>query len=75
MLIPLTYVAIFIPFFVFYTDGDPSSGWAAVEYVITALFAMDMAVNFSLAYHDDDGVLITSRCTHNVVWLHTCLCA
>ena len=57
----LIYTATVMPYKIAFIDSVPGDGWFYLDIVIDTLFFLDVCVNLTSAYYDEERVLITNR--------------
>jgi hypothetical protein len=57
----LVYTATFVPFKLSFLDNS-SMAILVIDYIVDALFALDILVNFLTAFFNQNGELVTDRC-------------
>ena len=62
VVIPILYTATVMPFEIFFVEDTSVPGWYAADITITVLFFFDMIMNLNVAYFDEAGWPVTSRC-------------
>jgi hypothetical protein len=58
---PVMYVATVMCFQVFFIE-ETTIGWTGIDLTVSLIFAIDVLLNFNLAYFDSDGIIVKDRC-------------
>jgi hypothetical protein len=63
----MVYTMTVTPFLVFFLDNTSDSrAWVGIELTVSAVFFVDVIMNFNLAYEDSSGRFVTDRCVLGV---------
>jgi hypothetical protein len=61
VVLPIMYTVTVMPFEIFFLDQDTTGIWLLATIALTAIFAMDLFINFNLGFYDEAGFEISSR--------------